>query len=181
MIRFRYIAASIIAALLVCACSRGPRVIPRSVMTRIYADMALADAAISYGGIHRSTDTCRVYGAILAQYGYDEADFALSQEKYIKDAGRYVKMIKKAVLSLDAEKQELKERKKILDALELKAKGVLAFAPHRIYLLDSLDLADTVWFDFDFQEGLDTCFAGPELIVWADTVTVKTDSTDVAL
>lgn len=140
-------------------------------MTDIYADMAMADALLSQNYQNRRVaDTSRVYAAILQKYGYTEDDFRASEEAYIKDAGRYVRMVKKAVLKLDAEKKTLKEEKRKADDLRDRAAAVRRFAPHRIYLLDTLDTADSVIFGFDFQQGLDTAFRGPLMIVWADTV-----------
>ncbi len=139
-------------------------------MTDIYADMAMADALLSQNYQNRRVaDTSRVYAAILQNYGYTEEDFRTSEEAYIKDAGRYVRMVKKAVLKLDAEKKALKEEKRRIDDMKDRAAAVRRFAPHRIYLLDTLGIADSVLFGFDFQEGLDTAFRGPLMIVWADT------------
>lgn len=178
-LRHIVIALSLLA--LLGSCRNSARIIPRSTMTDIYVDMALCDA---YLGIttsnSRMADTSRVYAAVFAKYGYTERDYLASQEKYIKDPGRYVRMIKKGVLKLDAEKRDLQARKKLLDAIQRKADAVLAFAPNCIYLMDSLDLNDTVWFDFDFQQGMDTCFAGPAMIVWADTLLTDTLKVDAA-
>lgn len=144
-------------------------------MTLIIQDMAMLDARL--GDDYKSrrvADTSRVYASVLARYGYTEEDYLASQKKYINDAGRYVKMVKKAVLNLEARKRELEAVKRAQDAIHLKEDALKLFAPNRIYLMDSLNLEDTVLFDFDFQEGLDICFRGPEMIVWADTVTVNT-------
>ncbi len=139
-------------------------------MTKIYADMAMVDTRIAQNySVRRSADTMRVYGAILEKYGYTEQDFMVSQEKYVNDAGRYVKMLKNSVLALEKERKLLQAEQKRIEELKAMAEGVLRHAPNRIYLMDTLDLADTSWFDFDFQQGLDTAFCGPMLIVWADT------------
>ena len=140
-------------------------------MVDIYADMALLDARISTDrAVKKIADTSRVYAAVFQSYGYTEQDFLTSQQEYLKDAGRYVKMLKKANIKMDKIKKELMAEKKLRDELVMKSRSVERFAPYRIYLMDTLDLADTAFFDFDFQKGRDTAFYGPAMVVWADTV-----------
>ena len=140
-------------------------------MVDIYADMALLDAKISTDrAVKKIADTSRVYAAVFQSYGYTEQDFLASQQEYLKDAGRYVKMLKKANIKMDKIKKELMAEKRLKDELVMKARSVERFAPYRIYLMDTLDLADTAFFDFDFQKGRDTAFYGPAMVVWADTV-----------
>lgn len=153
-------------------------------MSKIYADMAMTDAVLQNRdyATRRTADTSLVYEAIFQKYGYTTDDYLASQRKYIKDPGRYVRMLKKAVLQTESDKKVLVAEQKRLKELREKAAGVRRHAPNRIYLMDTLDLADTVWFDFDFQQGLDTAFAGPQLIVWADTIVVEAqDSTEAAV
>lgn len=167
----RKVFAILFACVLLCSCSHSARVIPRGKMVKIYAEMALTDEYLSNRReLRRIADTSRVYASIFEKYGYTEEDFLASQEKYINDASRYSKMIKKAALLLEDRRSVLKDRRKALDDLELKAMGVMRYAPHFIYLLDSLDLADSTLLDFDFQQGFDTAYSGPRLIVWADTL-----------
>lgn len=171
-VRVRNIFVLVLLACALCSCGKEGKVIPRRTMSKIYADMAMADAIIQNRtyDVRRTADTSLVYEAIFRKYGYTSEDYLASQQKYINDAGRYVRMVKKAVLQLESDKKELvAEQKRLKDLLD-KAAGVKRHAPNRIYLMDTLDLADTVWFDFDFQQGLDTAFAGPQVIVWADTV-----------
>lgn len=153
-------------------------VIPKSDMTRIYADMFLADKQIRKDRqLRRVADTSRVYEAIFAKYGYTVEDYNASQEKYIMDARRYVKMVKKAVEILEKENRVLKDEKSRLDALLQARKGVMRYAPYRIYLLDTIACADSLLY-FDFQEGLDTVFNGPRIIVASDTVAIDTAAVD---
>lgn len=134
-------------------------------MAQIYAEMFLLDQRIN-GDSHmrRVADTTRVYEAVLAKHGYTLEDYALSQEHYIKDARRYTKMLKKSVEIIHEEGLELKKEKSIEDAVFAAKSGVKRFAPHRICLLDTLTYSDSL-FNFDFQEGLDTVYAGPRVIV----------------
>lgn len=139
-------------------------------MAHIYADMFLADKQLRKDGqLRRIADTSRVYEAIFEKYGYTLEDYNASQEKYILDARRYVKILKKSVTILEKENRILKEEKARLDAILMAKEGVLRFAPYRIYLLDTIACADSLLL-FDFQQGLDTIFNGPGIIVAADTL-----------
>lgn len=182
-IRVRNILVFVIILCGLCSCRKEGRVIPRRTMTKIYADMAMTDAVIQNKdyNVRYSADTSLVYEAIFRKYGYTSKDYIASQKAYINDAGRYVRMIKKAVLQLEDDKKQLVAEQKRINELKEKAAGVKRHAPNRIYLMDTLDLADTVWFDFNFQEGLDTAFTGPQMIVWADTVGMSEAKDSLAL
>lgn len=177
----------IVAAFLVLgmnSCRKGATVIPRRTMTKIYAEMALADESLATidWRERRDADTTRIYEAIFARYGYTTADFKASEEEYLHDPGRYVKMLKNAMLSVEAETKLLKAENDRREAARNKARSIMRFAPHRVYLMDTLDVEDSIYFDFDFQEGLDTAFAGPRMIVWKDTVgSAKADSTSAVV
>ena len=95
------------AALCVAACSRGPRVIPRSKMEKIYTDMLIADQWLA--GF--KADTTLFYEPIFRKYGYTSEDFNASNEYYMRDPLRYSRMRKKVALSLDA-----KARKKRVES-----------------------------------------------------------------
>ena len=149
-------------------------------MAEIYAEMFLIDQRISGDWtLKRIADTTRVYEAVLAEHGYTLEDYAVSQEHYIKDARRYTKMLKKSVAIVHKEGLALKEAKSKEDAVYATRYGMKRFAPHRICLLDTLTYSDSL-FNFDFQEGLDTVFAGPKIVVAADTVVANMPDTVVA-
>ena len=78
-------------------------------------------------------------------------------------------MLKKSVAIVHKEGLALKEEKAREDAVYAARYGLKRFAPHRICLLDTLTYSDSL-FNFDFQNGLDTVFAGPRIVVAADTV-----------
>ena len=180
--RICHIVTVLLLALLLASCRQQAEIIPRNTMVDIYADMALLDARISTDrAVKKIADTSRVYAAVFQSYGYTEQDFLTSQQEYLKDAGRYVKMLKKANIKMDKIKKELMAEKRLKDELVMKARSVERFAPYRIYLMDTLDLADTAFFDFDFQKGRDTSFYGPAMVVWADTVGLAAKADTLAL
>lgn len=157
------------------SCHRKDRVIPRDKMARIYAEIFLLDEQIdNQRQWRRMADTSKVYEAVFEKYGYTAEDYRRSQEKYILDADRYTRILKKSVKILEKEKALLEEEKKKLDALAKASNNSKRFAPHRIYLMDTLGRDSLL--NFDFQKGLDTAYRGPEMIVWADTLKAYTDS-----
>lgn len=163
------------------ASCRDSRLIPRRTMTEIYMDMALADGyLLSSNVVDRITaDTSRVYETVFLKYGYTTEDYLYSQQEYIKDPTRYVRMVKSAVLKVEEEGARLKKLKEAQDKQRDMKEYLKRYAPANIFLLDTLRAGDTVFFNFDFQKGLDTAYYGPKMVVWADTVKaveVKTDS-----
>lgn len=137
----KFSAYILLVAMLVCmfSCKRGPRVIPRGDMTKIYAEMFLLDETISDSReLRRMADTSRVYEAVLEKYGYTVEDYLASQEKYILDAGRYVKMLKKAVRSLEAENKVLEKEKERIDAIAQAQENIRRFAPEKVYYMTGL-------------------------------------------
>ena len=97
------------AAFCVAACSRGPKVIPRSKMEKIYTDMILADQWLEYNTEYRDdVDTSLFYEPIFHKYGYTTDDFRASVEYYMRDPLRFSRMMKKIALKMDAEAQKLR-------------------------------------------------------------------------
>ena len=166
------------------SCHRGGTPIPRSDMSRIYAEMFLLDQRMGTNwDLRRQADTMLVYEAVLARYGYTVDDYRASQEEYIKDPRRYTKMLKKSVGILTNEKKALTKEKDRMDAILEARRGTSRFSPNRILLLDTLFFLDSIS-SFDFQKGLDTAYCGPQMIVWRDTVNVgiknvKTENVEI--
>lgn len=157
----------------VLSCHRDGTPIPRGDMARIYADMFLLDQRINSDRWLRVTaDTTLVYEAVFKKYGYTVEDFSASQQKYIRDPRRYAKMLKKSVRIIESEKKALRKEKEKLDAILEERRGTDRFSPNRILLLDTLTFLDSIS-AFDFQQGLDTAYFGPGMVVWKDTVNVE--------
>ncbi|MBP5335600.1 MAG: DUF4296 domain-containing protein [Bacteroidales bacterium] len=97
------------AALCVAACSRGPRIIPRSKMEKIYTDMLLADQWLMHNqDAGFKADTTLFYEPIFRKYGFTTEDFYASNEYYMRDPLRYSRMLKKVALSLDAKARKMR-------------------------------------------------------------------------
>lgn len=91
------------------SCS-GPRVIPESRLSDIYADMFLADQWISNNySARRVADTSLFYEPIFKKYGYTTADYDASVRYYIEKPDDYAKILKTAAMKLDNEAKRLQK------------------------------------------------------------------------
>jgi len=91
-------------------CAGRARVIPKSEMANIFADMMLADEWIrQYPDLRQRADTCLFFEAVFNRYGYSVKDYRKSMDEYIEDPEKLNKIYKKASAILtrykaDAEK-----------------------------------------------------------------------------
>lgn len=151
------------------SCHSADSAIPRRTLAKIYADIFLIDEQINaHRELRRMTDTCRVYEAIFNKYGYTSSNFLASQEKYIKDPARYNRILKQSVEILTAEQKKLEAEQRRIESLENAQGRIRRFAPHRLYLMDTLGRDSLL--NFDFQAGLDTVFEGPRLVIAGDSL-----------
>lgn len=104
----RILLAVLTAALLVAACSRGPKVIPRSKMEKICTEIFVADQWASLNSETRiAIDTALFYEPIFNKYGYNTDDFRASIEYYMRDPLKFSRMMKKIALKLEGEADKL--------------------------------------------------------------------------
>lgn len=102
----------VLAALFMClACSSDQtKVIPRSKMAKIYAEMFVVDQLTNSEPKYRqAADTSLVYEPILNKYGYDTDDYRKSVEFYMNDPERFARILRTTTEILDARIAELKE------------------------------------------------------------------------
>lgn len=174
----------------VCAfvsCRREGKVIPRSRMAEIYAEMFVADQLIAQdASLRRTADTTLVYEPIFQKYGYTSDDYRASVEYYIKDPDRYARILRNTGVILEKRLKELKAEKKVQDSILRLKDEINSYAPERIFALtglgnpglcesDSLvfyvDSSGGEYF-FDTRQWLDTAFYGPVMCT-KDTVAVS--------
>ena len=66
------------------------KVIPRSKLAEIYAEMFITDQWLGANpSLRRSADTSLVYAPILEKYGYTSADYRKSVDMYMDDPERF--------------------------------------------------------------------------------------------
>ena len=192
MKRFLHCIPALFAAalVLVSSCSKeGPRVIPRSKLARIYAEMLVTDQWIqSRPALKNIADTSLVYEPILEKYGFTSEDYQYSVDHYMNDPERFSRILRTTASILDKEIRSLKKQQQELKEMEIQKKEVekfemtfFQFYDDLVYedgargWSDSLDVQwDTVYNAYRFRRmpRTDTVYDGPRMIVAADTLAV---------
>lgn len=187
--------------ILVPSCKReGPRVIPRSKLAKIYAEMFVTDQWIqSKPGLRTIADTSLVYEPILEKYGYDSDDYQYSIDRYMDDPERFSRILRTTAEILDKEIKLLQKQQVELKLHEEKQLEVAKFEITMFQFYDELissdglrgwsDSLDVVWdtvfnaYRFRRIHRTDTIYEGPWMIV-NDTLavsdTIPSDSLAVA-
>lgn len=179
--RCLHIICGIALVLSLIGCNKGPRVIPRGKMARIYAEMFVTDQWINITpSVKRIADTSLVYEPILEKYGYTSEDYRRSVDVYMNDPERFSRILRTTVGILDKEISGLKELKEELDKpkfvikTDFKAEDYFPFLSSEPYVhfYDSLTVEydTTGFYRFSSFERADTIYDRLEMIVRADTL-----------
>lgn len=131
------------------------KVIPRSKLARIYAEMLVTDQwIISTPKIRNIADTSLVYDPILEKYGYTPEDYQQSVMYYLNDPERFSRILRTSGELLDKELKVM--RKQQAKILRIKA------------LMASLTIPELVLFQKDFPD--------KDNYNWSDSLKVRWDS-----
>ena len=189
----RHISAVFAVLLLIVSCSGdNGKVIPRSKLAEIYAEMFMTDQWISSTpGVRHIADTSLVYEPILEKYGYTSADYRKSVDRYMDDPERFSRILRTTGELLDKRLTSLKKRKEELDHIKALEKllhqlkyeadfKAEEFFPYLfdepyVHYYDSLDVKpDSVLMVYRFNniDRADTLFDGVRIIV-RDSLDVK--------
>lgn len=100
---FRPAVAAVLAVLLcLSACSRKDKIIPRSTMADIYAELFLSDQWLrDKPELFVAADTVRFYEPIFRKYGYTTLDFRNSANYYLQDSRRFARIVQRASAQLE--------------------------------------------------------------------------------
>lgn len=178
------------AMILAPSCRReGPRVIPRSKLAKIYAEMFVTDQWIqSKPGLRTIADTSLVYEPILEKYGFDSEDYQYSIDHYMDDPERFSRILRSTAEILDKEIKALQKKQAELKVHEEKKREIAKFEIEMFQFYDELisedglrgwsDSLDVVWdtvfnaYRFRRMPRTDTIYEGPRMIV-KDTIAVE--------
>lgn len=178
------------AMILAPSCRReGPRVIPRSKLAKIYAEMFVTDQWIqSKPGLRTIADTSLVYEPILEKYGYDSEDYQHSIDHYMDDPERFSRILRSTAGILDKEIKALRKKQTEMKLHEEEKKEIARFEIEMFQFYDELisedglrgwsDSLDVVWdtifnaYRFRRIPRTDTIYHGPWMIV-QDTLDVS--------
>ena len=117
---FRHILLLLVLAGLFASCAGRPRIIPRRVLTDIYAEMFLADQWLNDHKTERSrADTMLFYDPIFKRYGYSFEDYDASVRHYLEDPEKFSKVFRDAANKLrdkrDIFRSRIEEQERIRD------------------------------------------------------------------
>lgn len=182
----------VMAAALFSSCKREEdKVIPRSKMAKIYAEILLADQWLQMEpDVRRKADTSLVYEPILEKYGYDSEIYRRSVYKYLDDPERFARIFRTTVEMYDRRLKELNKLKDIYDDDLLREKArekyrveiniddhfpYLRSEPY-VHYYDSLDVQiDSATWEYRFAdvERSDTVYEGLKMIIRIDSTAVN--------
>lgn len=184
------------AVFLASSCGKDKaRVIPRSKMSKIYAEMMVMDQWIqNKPGLRTIADTSLVYEPILEKYGYDSDDYQYTVEHYMADPERFSRILRSTVAILDKDLKALRKKQAEILRNEKLKKEIEKFEITMFQFYDEFvtedglrnlsDSIDVVW-DTTYNAHKiirvprrDTIYEGPRMIV-RDTIAVN-DSLAVA-
>ena len=115
---FRLSVVLLLALCCLSSCGKKDKVIPRSTMADIYADLFISDQWLREQHVEfMKADTCRFYEPIFNKYGYTTLDFRNSANHYLQDPRRFSRILQRASARLD-------ERAKYLDRLSLDIESI---------------------------------------------------------
>ena len=108
---------ALLAVTLFSSCNRDEeKVIPRSKLARIYAEMFLTDQWITNNpGMRQIADTSLVYEPILEKYGYTSADYRRTVDVYMDDPERFSRILRTTGEILNEKLTDLKRRQAQLE------------------------------------------------------------------
>ena len=117
------VALSFAALLLLSSCNRAEeKVIPRSKLAKIYAEMLLTDQWISETPeLRRVADTSLIYEPILEKYGYTKMDYLHTVDAYLDDPERFSRIWRETSDILD---ERLKDARARRAAMETEAEKI---------------------------------------------------------
>lgn len=106
--------------LLAVSCDRKEdKVIPRSKLAEIYAEMMLVDQWIMNNpGNRHIADTSLVYEPVLERYGYTSADYRKSVDVYMNDPERFSRILRTTTEILGEKLSALEDQKKEIEHQE---------------------------------------------------------------
>ncbi len=174
----------------ICSCSESGKVIPRSKLAKIYAEMFVVDAWLDTAPyeIRRNADTLRVYEPIFREYGYTTEDYRASISYYLQDPDRFSRILKRTSHILGADIEDLRrEQEAMIELEELRRKYRSSILKHDFTVYDTLfdkpsftDRVEMVKDDFGrflpARVVEDTSFFGPKIVLSSDTAEVITAS-----
>ena len=163
------------------SCAKGPKVIPKKQMEKIYREMFLADQWLAERPEKKLVaDTTWFYNPIFEKYGYSVEDYRASVDYYLADPKRYAEMLGRVADGLDKElaviHRDIRQQEKIRHRADSIAQVMKSYRPDDFTnygdlfyvnsMTDRIEIRKNsrgVYFPVPVVE--DTVYHGPELII----------------
>ena len=191
-IAFRYILLCLaMTVILFSSCTKDEnKVIPRSKMAQIYAEMMITDQWLQMEpDVRRMADTSLIYEPILQKYGYDSEMYRRSVYSYLDDPERFARILRETIDIFNKRLNELNRIKDIQDAAKEREKAREKFRPDfkaaehfpymhdepYIHYYDSLAVElDSLTNEYRFRniELSDTLYEGIEMVIKVDSTAI---------
>ena len=125
------LSVAVLLAVLLClsACGRKDKVIPRSTMADIYADLFISDQWLrDQSAEFMIADTTRFYEPIFRKYGYTTLDFRNSANYYLQDSRRFARILQKASSKLENHAKYLERLSTDIATIQHEISGLMSSA-----------------------------------------------------
>lgn len=188
---FLHMALAAAVIFILSSCGDKGKVISRSDMSKIYADIIIADSWLNVASPENKAmaDTTAFYEPIFRKYGYTTEDYLTSVEYYLNDPGRFSRILDKTHQMLQSEINSMeaeKTRQKEIEVRELELReffsGVkVPFTDYsklvrEAFYTDRLDIrldSNGVFLPAEIKE--EVSYRGPRLVLASDDVEQEED------
>ena len=146
---------AVLLAVLLClsACGRKDKVIPRSTMSDIYADLFISDQWLrEQPAAYMIADTTRFYEPIFRKYGYTTLDFRNSANYYLQDSRRFARILQKASSKLENHAKYLERLSTDIATIQHEISGLMSSAPIPMAFYDSAFFARAAGFRIKMEQ-----------------------------
>lgn len=137
--------------------SRGPKLIPESELSEIFAQMFLTDQWINrHTNVRRQVDTTLLYDPIFEKYGYTFEDYYYSVSEYIERPDRFQKVMQNSSKILQARQKQLEAAKEIEDNNKKLIKSISGFYDREEFELWRKSLESNYEYNVEREDSLRT-------------------------
>lgn len=115
------VAVALTVVLCLSACKGKDKIIPRSTMADIYAELFLSDHWLEqHQDLYVAADTMLFYEPVFRKYGYTTLDFRNSANYYLQDPRRFARIVQRASSLLEERAKQLESLSNDIEAIRNK-------------------------------------------------------------
>lgn len=171
------VSAMAVVSVLCLSCQKKGGIIPRATLSKIYAELFVADSWLSMASSEEKymADTMAFYAPIFKKYGFTTEDYLHSVEYYLNDPKRFSRIMHKthALLEADIKGFQNELDTEIRNRISKSGRSVMNYNSifDDLHFTDRLNLQkDDKGIYVPVEVKADTVFEGPRIIVFADSL-----------